>query len=135
MRGDGDAFVMTMHPETREIPLARAFVRLAVEDLAHPADHIARDAELLTSEAVSNAVLHAGTEITIVVQRIDESSFMVAVHDAARDPIPEPRDLASNMSPDGRGLAIIDAFAEAWGVERLDDDGKIVWFIVGPDSP
>ena len=31
----------------------------------------------------------------------------------------------------GRGLMIVDEFAEAWGIDALAGDGKCVWFELG----
>lgn len=85
-------------------------------------------AVLLTSEAVTNAVVHAGTDIDVVVQA-DSAFARIEVHDGL------PGDLsvtpAEALAPCGRGLRVIQALAEAWGVRRVTD-GKCVWFEVRP---
>jgi hypothetical protein len=32
------------------------------------------------------------------------------------------------MAPSGRGVVILDALAENWGIEPIPGDGKRVWF-------
>ena len=76
------------------------------------------------SELVTNACLHARTEIilrysvgpTVVrVEVTDGNTTRPATADAPDDAIA------------GRGLAIVGALAARWGVDPVDD-GKAVWF-------
>jgi hypothetical protein len=39
--------------------------------------------------------------------------------------------LPSAVDPHGRGLCIVDALADAWGVEPDPVQGKTVWFELG----
>jgi anti-sigma regulatory factor (Ser/Thr protein kinase) len=89
------------------------------------------DALLLVSELVSNAISHGRPEITLCV-RNDPPSVGVAVYDAGaemprRAPVqPDPR------SPSGRGLVLVDALADQWGVVPAEPPpGKTVWFELG----
>lgn len=86
------------------------------------------DAMLLTSEVVTNAVVHAGTDVDLVVL-VDAAMARIEVHDGlAVVPVvspPEP------LAPAGRGLGVILALAEAWGVCG-SGDGKCVWFELRP---
>lgn len=87
-------------------------------------------AVLLTSEAVTNAVVHAGSGVDLAVIA-HHPMARVEVYDSqsslAHPVVPQwPGPLASR----GRGLQLIAALAEAWGVEELGQAGKCVWFEV-----
>lgn len=85
----------------------------------------ADDAELLVSELVTNAVLHARSAMRVTVDRRD-GALRVSVSD--RSPVP-PR--LRDYGPDavtGRGMLLVDRLARSWGVERHQDEGKQVWF-------
>lgn len=91
-------------------------------------------AVLLVSELVTNGVLHAGTPVGVAAG-YDGDTLAVAVTDGAPGgitggPWPErhPRG-----APSGRGLRIVDALADAWGVS-VHDQGKTVWFELGPGA-
>ncbi|HWJ63231.1 MAG TPA: ATP-binding protein [Acidimicrobiales bacterium] len=105
--------------------IARAFIRCAVELLGASASE---DVLLLTSEAVTNSVVHASTESVGVSLWRSEGHVHVSVTD--NDPV-EPQ-----IQPDdptragGFGVRLIDMLADDWGVARIGDDGKCVWFEV-----
>ncbi len=82
------------------------------------------DATLLVSELVTNAILHARTPVDLVVRRV-KASVRVEVFDegsgVAQPLYPELEDSA------GRGLGLVQAVANRWGVDEADI-GKTVWF-------
>jgi anti-sigma regulatory factor (Ser/Thr protein kinase) len=80
-------------------------------------------AELLTSELVTNAVRHAATEILLRVE-VEERTIRVEVKDESTA-MPRVRD---DVGVGGYGLRIVDELASRWGIERLPNDGKTVWF-------
>jgi anti-sigma regulatory factor (Ser/Thr protein kinase) len=84
---------------------------------------------LAVSEAVTNAVQVAGDHVTVRLLR-QRPAVRVEVDDDDGG----PADLVPRMpDPDadgGRGLLIIEAVADAWGVDRHPDDGKTVWMQV-----
>jgi anti-sigma regulatory factor (Ser/Thr protein kinase) len=104
-------------------------------------DHVARitadwpidpdDVGLVTSELVSNAIVHAGTDTIQVDAFADadehEGLYVVEVWDAdflvrpvLRRPSPE--------SVGGRGLWVVEQVADGWGVRfDHDDGGKVVY--------
>jgi anti-sigma regulatory factor (Ser/Thr protein kinase) len=87
------------------------------------------DAKLLTSELVTNAVLHAGTDLTITVARDDERQVLrVTVGDGSDTP--PSRRFYSALATTGRGLAMVSHGAQAFGVDPLQAGkaGKAVWF-------
>ena len=78
---------------------------------------------LLTSELVTNAVIHARTPIELGLT-ITDHSLIVTVHD---------QDLGHTELPDGardggRGLGLVEALADAHAMERHPGDGKTAWF-------
>ena len=101
---------------------ARRFVaaRLAEAGL----DEVVDTAVLLVSELVANAVLHAHTDLVVVV-RIDEELITVEVHDGSAG-APAPKHYSS-LSGTGRGLVLVEALADGWGMEPTHG-GKFVWF-------
>lgn len=82
---------------------------------------------LLTNELVTNAILHADSEIDVLVD-VTGDRVRVEVHDAARRaPVRRRGDPTSTA---GRGLALVEALASDWGVDTVPGDGKFVWFEV-----
>jgi anti-sigma regulatory factor (Ser/Thr protein kinase) len=81
---------------------------------------------LLVSELVSNSIRHAGLSAgdPIGLELASENGQVwVAVHDSG--PGFDPQRQANGSDP-GFGLAIIDALADRWGVDRRPD-GCTVW--------
>ncbi|MPY36852.1 SpoIIE family protein phosphatase [Streptomyces adustus] len=116
---------------------ARALVRAALVDWAEqgpPAlrtGHLADDVLLVVSELVTNAVVHAGTDVELVCRLEEEAAagaVVVEVSDqhpsrAPRDGGPEP---AYETPEYGRGLRLVATLAEAWGV-TYRRGAKAVW--------
>ena len=105
---------------------ARACRRFLLDTLDEwDADQFADEAVLLLSELVTNAVLHAGTEIDVEL-RLDRDVLRVEVRDG--DPrLPTVRQY-SVLSGTGRGLALVAGTAKTWSAEPVPDGGKRVWF-------
>lgn len=80
-------------------------------------------AQLVVSELATNAVIHAGTPFSVTVA-LNGSAIRISVRDWDGSP-PIVRD-AEPAARSGRGLRLVDAAADDWGVER-DRDGKTVW--------
>ena len=116
----------TLQPEPTSASEARRFV----VDTLPSVDPQRRDvAMLLTSELVTNAILHSATEGDIeVAVDLRGPVVRVEVSDTSSDP-PRVRRLDLTATS-GRGLALVAALATAWGVERIPNDGKRVWFEV-----
>ena len=83
-------------------------------------------AALLTTEVVTNAILHARSAYRLAVEYVPPE-VLVEVWDA--DPTPPTRRDAIDASETGRGLALIEALAARWG-SRLQEEGKAVWFVL-----
>ncbi|MFF0741679.1 ATP-binding protein [Streptomyces sp. NPDC004111] len=84
-------------------------------------------AELLTSELVTNALIHteSDAEVTATLHR---TVLRVEVSDC-QDRLPEPLLADCDERTHGRGLLLVQALADAWGVRMQGrDPGKVVWF-------
>jgi len=110
--------------ERASIPRARHFARRVVGSDVEP--DVLELVELLTSELVTNAVLHSGTACELRVICKDGDVVRVEVADGSPTR-PEIRRSVDPLALDGRGLQFVERLATRWGV---DDDplGKIVWF-------
>jgi DNA-binding NarL/FixJ family response regulator len=90
--------------------------------------------DLLVSEIVANAVLHARTDAAaeLAVQLLP-NRVRVAVTD--RDPAQPKRRADDPLTSTGRGIALIERLSLAWGIDRLPG-GKRIWFETPrPDRP
>ncbi|MET7684130.1 SpoIIE family protein phosphatase [Streptomyces sp. NPDC005423] len=126
----------SFEPVGRSVATARSFVRDTLQGWGF-AD-IVDDAVVLTSELVTNAVVHAGTAADVLCLRTDEGVRVeVADHYPERE-IPLQGSPATMGSPDregGRGLQLCAALAGRWGVEYTPTY-KQVWFqLTLPDRP
>jgi anti-sigma regulatory factor (Ser/Thr protein kinase) len=106
------------------VPAARRFVREALAELGLQEAYDA--AEMLVSEVVTNAVLHAKTDFTVAVAG-DGDAVRVSVSD--RSPaVPHQRRYGTDATT-GRGMRLVATLATAWGVDR-QTGSKTVWFEV-----
>jgi len=106
--------------------VARLFVRCLCEEWG--VEEVADVAELLSSELVTNAVVHAHTAVELCAARDDDGGFRVDVFDrgVAGHLVPRRRK-ADPAAENGRGLAIVASLASSWGVDEAGN-GKSVWF-------
>ena len=83
-------------------------------------------AQLVASELVTNAVVHAGTAIDLTLRLVGP-----VLHIAVRDGGPGRPKIADvdESSESGRGLLLVDALAASWGT-FFPDNGKVVWATV-----
>lgn len=98
---------------------------------------LATDAALLVSELVTNAVLHARTDVTLTLAVADGVLEVGVADGAAHLPLPrQPGDAAPHRpgsqparwtAESGRGLDLLDTVADSWGMVVLAA-GKQVWF-------
>ncbi|MFB7091289.1 SpoIIE family protein phosphatase [Streptomyces sp. NPDC056296] len=118
----------SFEPVGRSVASARSFVRDTLQGWGQ-AD-IVDDAVVLTSELVTNAVVHAGTTADILCLRSDDGvRIEVADHYPERE-VPlqgSPADMGNLDREGGRGLQLCAALADRWGVEYTPTL-KNVWF-------
>ena len=114
-----------LRPEPQSAPRARAVVRTMLTGT--PVEAMLDLAELCVSELVTNAVLHAGTDLQLKVA-YDPTSIRLSVSDLSRN-LPVLARHSSTAST-GRGLAMVAAVADSWGVDDTDGTGKTVWCVL-----
>lgn len=103
------------------VAAARAFVLSALPQLDQgPRERV----ELMVSELSTNAVKHAQSPFNVTVLT-EEDRVRVEVNDEG-ERAPVPRHPAPTDTT-GRGLVIVQALSDEWGVDLHDGD-KTVWF-------
>ena len=124
----GEGFRIRAHTRLEPIATsARMARRFVLETLAGWGDEASMDcASLLVSELVTNAIVHARSAVELELSRdADADVLRVAVRDASVRP---PRMGGFDLEAlSGRGLALVEALSDRWGVEA-DASGKLVWF-------
>lgn len=84
--------------------------------------------ELLVSELVTNAVVHAGTPCEL---RICPDGDGVRVEVRDDDPsLPVVGDHPDPMDTSGRGVALVRDLADEFGMRPVSSGGKAVWFFL-----
>lgn len=125
----------TFDPVGRSVATARAFVRDTLQGWGYA--EVVDDAVVLTSELVTNAVIHAGTAADVLCLR-SEDGIRVEVADRYPEreiPVQGSRTLAHPDRENGRGLLLCAALATRWGVEYTPSR-KHVWFQLDlPERP
>jgi anti-sigma regulatory factor (Ser/Thr protein kinase) len=117
---------LTIPGRGEHVSEARSFVAKAIG----PENPAADVAILLTSEIVTNAVLHsysrcAGGTVTLVVIEIS-GGLRVEVADDGSD-LSTPVVKGDVYASDGHGLYLVQTLADQWGYVR-DEAGTTVWF-------
>jgi anti-sigma regulatory factor (Ser/Thr protein kinase)/anti-anti-sigma regulatory factor len=117
---------LRLAPSPTASAAARSFVREVCRywQLALPDATVMERAVLLANELVTNAVVHAGTEMRLRLELRGDR-----LHVAVRDDNPR---LLRLVVPDretegGRGLWLVEQLARAWGVTPHPEGGKVVW--------
>lgn len=87
------------------------------------------EAELVVSELATNAVVHTGKRFTVGLSRAGGDGVRVAVSDAS--PTAPTMRQSDPLATNGRGIRIVAAVAQEWGLE-IAADGKTVWAVLVP---
>ncbi len=122
------ALMLPSIPES--VPVARFHIRAALG--FHHLDEYADDAEVITSELVTNAIQHVrgdgtGTVgVTLARTRNPEAVTVVVTDSSQEGPM-------TRTTPDGsergRGLRIVDELSDCWGWNP-EDGGKAVYAVL-----
>ncbi len=121
MRAAAQAHRM-LPPHPASVRAARSFVREVLD--GHVPTEMVEVAESVTSELMTNAVVHAGTAAAVDVRVESPGVVYVAVTDGAPHHPVRPR--AGVERSTGRGLALVGSLSREWGVE-LQPGRKVVW--------
>jgi len=113
---------VSLPAEPASASVARRFVRDSLD--AWGAGGFEEVAVLLTSELVTNALLHARSAPELNVRLVD-GRLRITVAD--HTPVAPVRKRYGKEAATGRGLLLIETMANAWGTEP-SDVGKVVWF-------
>ena len=113
---------ITLLPEPRSAGEARHFVAEHLRDVV--SDDVTEIAVLLTSELVTNVIVHARTPLRLDLEA-EGGAVRVAIADELTRP-PVPRLLGDGRLT-GRGIHLVQSLAREWGVEPTER-GKRVWF-------
>ena len=109
-------------PTEGSVGAARQFVVGVIVD-APP--EVQDSVSLMVSELSTNALVHGDSGFDIRVDRTDHA-VVISVSDRSGG-TPALQSPASS-EPHGRGLRIVDALSDEWGIAYTPHDGKTVWF-------
>jgi anti-sigma regulatory factor (Ser/Thr protein kinase) len=118
-----------------QVGMTRCLVRAALE--YRGLGHYALEAEIITSELVTNAIQHANStgpttdKISVTLMRVwDEEAISIVVTDSSSLP-PVKRETTA-VSDRGRGLQIVEALSAYWGWYH-EQRGKAVYAILAEE--
>ncbi|MCQ4211502.1 ATP-binding protein [Streptomyces longispororuber] len=128
-RGDGPPKQLTRklgRADLRAVPETRRAVRELLHHWGRPGR--SEIAELLTSELVTNALVHTDREAELTAT-VGPRGLRVEVRDFVTRR-PKLRVPNADDGTHGRGLFLVQSLADAWGVMALggSGSGKVVWF-------
>jgi PAS domain S-box-containing protein len=113
-------------PELVSAREARRFLRAFLDEVDR--EDLLYAAEQALSEIVTNAILHARTDLEVSAE-LDADGF-VRVEVSDRNPqLPVQRNYADQATT-GRGMQLVATMTHECGVQPLGADGKTVWFVV-----
>lgn len=118
--------------------LARRLTACCLDSWGHPyGSEVSDTACLVVAELAANAVTHGrvpGRDALLRLVRLD-GRLRVEVSDTRGERRPALR-AAGEGAEEGRGLLIVDALAERWGVTpRTGAPGKTVWAVLRAEGP
>lgn len=120
-QGDVDARGATVTVVLPNAPVAARIARELLRQLTGSEDP---KVALVATELVTNAVRHSSEAPALSARRQGEI-VRIEVHDGGPGmPVQHSLDPAATS---GRGMALVAAVSEDWGVEHTGDPGKTVW--------
>jgi serine phosphatase RsbU (regulator of sigma subunit)/anti-sigma regulatory factor (Ser/Thr protein kinase) len=112
----------------------RKFIRDSLR--AWGLDTVADELELMASEIVTNALIHADSHVDLRLREYPDRVRMEVRDSDASPPVPSAISAAEEekaQSEHGRGLIIVEALASAWGTSP-SGRGKTVWLEIPAPS-
>jgi anti-sigma regulatory factor (Ser/Thr protein kinase) len=120
-----DVGAVSLPADGRAASLARRLVRSHLE--SWELEDVLDTAMLLTSEVVSNVIVHTVSAPVLELARVDGDGVRVTVVDGS--PVPPRLRWHSATAMTGRGVQLLEDLADDWGWTPVGD-GKAVWFVV-----
>lgn len=122
---------LDLPPEPASVSRARRLVAGVLGNVVD--DDLLSAALVITSELVTNAMLHARTDLRVAVRR-DERGLRIEVQDGS--PRLPRRKRYSEQSGTGRGLVLVESLSVVAGAEQ-NERGKLVWavLVAAPPAP
>ena len=120
----------TFPPEPVSARDARRFLRAFLVE--RDRDELLDAAQVALSEIVTNAVLHAHTDVEVAAALLDDGSLRVEVSDS-NPQLPAQRSYGETATT-GRGMQLVAAVSVDCGVLSRGPLGKTVWFQVRGDD-
>ncbi|MGI5454740.1 SpoIIE family protein phosphatase [Streptomyces sp. CA-249302] len=111
------------------------WTRLGLPGAEHLTEDLTENALLIVSELVTNAVVHAGTDVEVAC-RLEEPTGALVLEVCDRHPSRAPRgsdtESPSETPEYGRGLRLVSTLADSWGV-TYRKGAKTVWARLSPE--
>jgi anti-sigma regulatory factor (Ser/Thr protein kinase) len=104
---------------------ARCFVVETLQQWGR--EELIDDAAIAVTELATNAVIHARSDFDVAMS-LSDGGVRIAVSDGSRTlpVLHEP----SLDAPSGRGVAVVAALTDRWGIELGRTPGKTVWVVL-----
>ncbi|RKS79109.1 anti-sigma regulatory factor (Ser/Thr protein kinase) [Actinomadura pelletieri DSM 43383] len=122
---------LRLETEMGNVSVGRQWLRDVLDQEFGVGRSVTDDAVQALSEVLTNAILYGTGRYVRVTYLLDGEWAEVAVHNDRRAGGVFPR--KQSPAPDaecGRGLELVEAFCEQWGITALPGDAVKVWFKV-----
>lgn len=90
----------------------------------HDLSDLADDVRLVVSELATNALVHAQTPFTVILEALGPSVVLTVKDGSTSEPVPVATE---DPDIDGRGISIVQTLSRGWGVIVDGEGGKSVW--------
>ncbi|MFD8149788.1 ATP-binding protein [Streptomyces sp. NPDC059720] len=119
-------FAVRLSATRRGARLARLLTERRLDDWGEPYEAAAQ----VVAELASNAVLHGrvpGRDFRLLLELRPGRTLRIEVTDARGDRVPRLPEPVEEDAEGGRGMAIVQAYADRWGVSGAPAGAKTVW--------
>jgi anti-sigma regulatory factor (Ser/Thr protein kinase) len=119
---------LRLPPVSGSVAKARDFTSLHLTE--HGLEALVDDVRLVTSELATNAVQHAATPFTVLLEGADQLVRVIVSDDSPARPVPATPSPSDTV---GWGLRIVESTSREWGVSNGTPTAKSVWAVFGID--
>ncbi|MEU2540193.1 ATP-binding protein [Streptomyces iakyrus] len=119
-------FAVQLSATRRGARLARLLTERQLDAWGEPYDAAGQ----VVAELASNAVRHGrvlGRDFRLRLELHADRTLRIEVTDARGDRVPRIPDPVEDNAEGGRGLRIVEAYADRWGVAQAPANAKTVW--------